>query len=140
MVSCTPTWFTYDQLSQITPLPAQTMDKTSASGKVGSNDMTTAGAKAVFAFLTAQSKDVDSYGSNPLWQVVDGPWKLVSYQTDGYAKFAANRAYAGPSKPKLSYFVELPFTSDTSELNVLRSGTTLDYGSLPTEDASQSPR
>jgi hypothetical protein len=65
------------------------MDKTSASGKVGSYDTTTAGAKAVFAFLTAQSKDVSSYGSNPLWKVVDGPWKLVSYQTTGYAKFAA---------------------------------------------------
>jgi peptide/nickel transport system substrate-binding protein len=136
--SFNPTWFTYDQLSQITPLPAQVMDKTSASGKVGSYDMTTAGAKAVFAFLTAQSKDVASYGSNPLWKVVDGPWKLVSYQTTGYAKFAANRAYAGPSKPRLSYFVELPYTSDTSELNVLRSGTTIDYGYLPTEDASQS--
>ena len=46
--SFNPTWFTYDQLSQITPLPAQVMDKTSASGKVGSYDMTTAGAKAVF--------------------------------------------------------------------------------------------
>jgi peptide/nickel transport system substrate-binding protein len=136
--SYNPTWFTYDQLSQITPLPAQTMDKTSAAGKVGSYDTTAAGARAVFAFLTAQSKDLASYGSNPLWQVVDGPWKLVSYQTTGYAKFAANKAYAGPDKPRLSYFVELPFTSDTSELNVLRSGTSIDYGYLPTEDAAQS--
>jgi peptide/nickel transport system substrate-binding protein len=137
--SYNPTWFTYDQLSQITPLPAQAWDKTSATGAVGNYDMTTAGAKAVFAFLSAQSKDLASYGSNPLWKVVDGPWKLAGYQVDGYAKFAANRAYAGPAKPRLSYFVELPFTSDTSELSVLRSGTTIDYGYLPTEDASQSP-
>ena len=33
---------------------------------------------------------------------------------------------------------ELPYTSDTSELTVLRSGTMIDYGYLPTEDASQS--
>jgi peptide/nickel transport system substrate-binding protein len=137
--SYNPTWFTYDQLSQITPLPAQAWDKTSTTGAVGNYDETPAGARAVFAFLTAQSKDIASYGSNPLWKVVDGPWQLVSYQTDGYAKFAANRAYAGPSKPRLSYFVELPFTSDTTELNVLRSGTTIDYGYLPTEDASQFP-
>ena len=64
--SYNPTWFTYDQLSQITPLPAQEWIR--PVGKVGSYDMTTAGAKAVFAFLTAQSKDVASYGSNPLWQ------------------------------------------------------------------------
>ena len=44
-----PTWFTYDQLSQITPLPVQAWDKTSATGKVGNYDTTTAGAKAVFA-------------------------------------------------------------------------------------------
>src|SRR6202167_1663599 len=47
-VSYNPTWFTYDQLSQITPLPAQAWDKTSASGKVGNYDETTSGAKAVF--------------------------------------------------------------------------------------------
>jgi peptide/nickel transport system substrate-binding protein len=136
--SYNPTWFTYDQLSQITPLPAQAWDKTSASGRVGNYDQTSAGAKAVFAFLTAQSKNIASYGSNPLWKVVDGPWTLVSYQSDGYAKFAANRVYAGPSKPRLSYFVELPFTSDTSELNVLRSGTSIDYGYVPPQEASQS--
>ena len=48
--SFNPTWFTYDQLSQITPLPTQVMDKTSASGKPGNYDQTTAGAKQVFNF------------------------------------------------------------------------------------------
>lgn len=136
--SYNPTWFTYDQLSQITPLPAQAWDKTSASGPVGSYDMTAAGARSVFAFLTAQSKDIATYGSNPLWKTVDGPWKLVGYQQDGYAKFAANKAYAGPGKPRLSYFVEEPFTTDTAELNVLRSGNSINYGYLPPQDASQS--
>ena len=136
--SYNPTWFTYDQLSQITPLPVQAWDKTSATGAVGNYDTTTAGAKAVFAFLTAQSRDIAGYGSNPLWKVVDGPWKLVSYQSNGYAKFAANRAYAGPSRPRLSYFVEEPFTTDTAELNVLRGGSSINYGYVPTQEASQS--
>jgi peptide/nickel transport system substrate-binding protein len=135
--SVNPTWFTYDQLSQITPLPTQAWDKTSATGKVGNYDQTTAGATAVFNFLTAQSKDLATYGSNPLWQTVDGPWKLASYQSDGQTKFAANTAYAGPSKPKLKFFVEEPFTTDTAELNVLRSGNSLDYGYLPPQESSQ---
>src|ERR1700742_1336464 len=85
--SFNPTWFTYDQLSQITPLPTQVMDKTSASGKVGDYDQTPSGAKAVFNFLTAQAKDIATYGTNPLWKTVDGPWTLVNYQSGGYAKF-----------------------------------------------------
>jgi peptide/nickel transport system substrate-binding protein len=136
--SFNPTWFTYDQLSQITPLPIQVMDKTSATGKAGNYDQTAAGAKQVFNFLTAQSKDTSTYGTNPLWKTVDGPWKLVSYQSDGYSKFAANPAYAGPSKPKLKYFVEQPYTTDSAELDVLRSGNTIDYGYLPEQEASQS--
>ncbi|HMH92914.1 MAG TPA: ABC transporter substrate-binding protein, partial [Streptosporangiaceae bacterium] len=132
-----PTWFTYDQLSQITPLPTQAWDKTSATGKVGNYDQTPAGATAVFNFLTAQAKDIATYGTNPLWKTVDGPWKLVAYQSDGYSKFAANTAYAGPTKPKLKFFVEEPFTTDTAELNVLRSGNSIDYGYLPQQEASQ---
>lgn len=130
-------WFTYDQLSQITPIPQQTWDKTSASGAVGNYDKTSAGAVKVFNFLTAQSKDIATYGSNPLWQVVDGPWKLHTYRSDGYVKFAANKKYSGPTKPTLNYFVEEPFTTDSAELNVLRSGSSLDYGYLPTQNASQ---
>jgi peptide/nickel transport system substrate-binding protein len=136
--SFNPTWFTYDQLSQITPLPTQVMDKTSATGKAGNYDQTTAGAKQVFNFLTAQSKDTSTYGTNPLWKTVDGPWKLVSYQSTGYAKFQANPAYAGPTKPKLKYFVEQPYTTDSAELNVLRSGNTINYGYLPEQEAAQS--
>ncbi|MGH3405161.1 MAG: ABC transporter substrate-binding protein [Streptosporangiaceae bacterium] len=135
--SFNPTWFTYDQLSQITPLP-RAWDKTSATGKVGNYDQSASGAKAVFNFLTAQSKNIATYSGDPLWKVVDGPWKIANYQSDGYVKFQANPAYAGPSKPKLKYFVEEPFTTDTAELNVLRSGSTLDYGYLPAQDASQS--
>lgn len=132
-----PTWFTYDQLSQITPIPQQAWDKTSASGAIGNYDETTAGAVKVFNFLTAQSKDIATYSSNPLWQVVDGAWKLDQYQSDGYVKFAANPAYSGPDNHAVQYFVEEPFSSDEAELNVLRSGHTIDYGYLPPEDAPQ---
>ena len=136
--SYNPTWFTYDQLSQITPLPQAEWDKTSASGAIGNYDESTSGAKDVFNFLTAQSKNIATYGTNPLWKTVDGPWTLVNYQSGGYAKFQANPNYAGPTKPKLKYFVEQPFTSDTAELNVLRSGNSISYGYVPEQEASQS--
>jgi peptide/nickel transport system substrate-binding protein len=133
-----PTWFTYDQLSQITPIPQQTWDKTSSSGAIGNYDETPAGAVQVFNFLTAQSKDIATYGTNPLWKTVDGPFELNQYQSDGYVQFKANPAYSGPDSHAIEYFVEEPFTSDTAELNVLRSGSSLDYGYLPFQDAAQS--
>ena len=133
-----PTWFTYDQLSQITPIPQQTWDRTSASGAIGNYDQTPAGAVQVFNFLTAQSKDIATYGTNPLWQTVDGPWKLNQYQSDGYVQFKANPAYSGPDTHAIEYFVEEPFTTDTAELDVLRSGSTIDYGYLPFQDSAQS--
>jgi peptide/nickel transport system substrate-binding protein len=132
-----PTWFTYDQLSQITPIPQQTWDRTSASGAIGNYDQTPAGAVQVFNFLTAQSKDIATYGTDPLWQTVDGPFKLNQYQSDGYVQFKANPAYSGPDTHAIQYFVEEPFTSDTAELNVLRSGSSLDYGYLPFQDSAQ---
>lgn len=135
--SVNPTWFTEDQLSQITPLPQQAWDKTSTDGKDGNYDMESSGAKAVFKYLTDQSKDISSYGTNPLWKVVDGPWKLISYQSTGYAKFVYNNAYSGPSAGKLKYFIERPFTTDAAELDVLRSGSGIDYGYVPEQEASQ---
>ncbi len=141
MTSVNPTWFTDDQLTQITPLPQQAWDKTSSGGKVGNYDQTTKGATSVFNYLTSQSKAISTYGSNPLWKTVDGPWKLVGYQSTGYAKFQYNPGYSGPSKGQLKFFVEEPFTSDTAELNVLRAGTSgssaIDYGYVPEQEASQ---
>src|SRR5579875_515491 len=130
-----PTWFTYDQLSQITPLPQQAWDKISVSSPIGNYDETRSGAVKVFDFLTSQSKDISTYSTNPLWQVVDGPWKLDEYLSDGYVKFVANQDYSGPDNHSVKYFVEEPFTTDTAELNVLRSGHSLDYGYLPPQDA-----
>lgn len=132
-----PQWFNYNELSQITPIPQHVWDKTSTSGTVGDYDRTPGSAVAVYNFLAAQSSDVNSYGTNPLWQTVDGPWILTAYRTDGHAEFSPNKAYSGPNKPHLAKFVEEPFTSDSTELNVIRSGTTIDYGYLPIQEVAQ---
>lgn len=126
-------WFTNDELGLITPFPQQVWDKTSANGKVGNYDTTTAGSKAVFKFLTNESKNISTYQTNPLWKVVDGPWKMEKFETTGYVEFVPNPRYSGPTKPKLSRFVEQPFTSDTSQFDALLAGK-ITVGYLPTED------
>ncbi len=133
--SVNPTWFTLNELSQIVPIPQQAWDKTSASGPVGNFDDTASGAHAVYKFLNAQSTDLRTYATNPLWKVVDGPWRLSSFSPDGYAVFVPNKTYFG-HEPELSKFIEVPFTSDSAEYNALRSGT-LTYGYIPIGDLGQ---
>ena len=79
--SYNPTFFTDDVLSEIPLLPQHAWDKTSATGKVGNYDETTAGAKAVYAFLQKQGGDMATFATNPLWKVVDGPWKLSAFSS-----------------------------------------------------------
>jgi peptide/nickel transport system substrate-binding protein len=122
-----PIWYTYNELSQITPLPLA-WDRTSLSAatpKPGASnlpDETTSGAKAVYNFLNTQATHVASYASSPIWSIVDGAWKLVSLTTDGEATFVPNRQFSGPDKPHLAKFVELAYTSAAAEFSVLRAG------------------
>jgi peptide/nickel transport system substrate-binding protein len=122
-------WFTYNELSQITPLPQQAWDKTSASGKIGNYDMTTAGAKQVYNYLAGQSKSRSTYVSNPLWQTIDGPWRLSQYSSStGAASFTPNPKYTGPIKPTLSEFDEKVYTDADAEAKALVSGSGPDFG------------
>lgn len=132
-----PIWFTGNQLSQLMPIPQHAWDKTSANGPVGDHDTKTSGAKQVLDYLDSQSKDVGTYASNPLWKVVDGPWKLSAYRPDGHSEFVPNPAYSGPIKPTIDKFVLEPFTTETAELNALRSGNSLTYGYVPLSEAAQ---
>lgn len=133
-----PSFFTGNELSQITPIPQHVWDKTSATGKVGNYDETPAGARAVLAYLESQSKDLKTYATNPLWQTVDGPFKLSGYTLTGKVTFVPNKAYSGPAKPRVSEFVEVPFTSQDAEYNALRAGA-LTVGYLPPNDYSTIP-
>jgi peptide/nickel transport system substrate-binding protein len=135
-------FFTYNELSQITPLPQHIWDRTSATGQVGNYDDTGAGATAVYAFLDSQSRSVSTYDTNPLWQVVSGPWKLKSMDTAGNVRMVPNPDYGGPVKPSLKEFDEIPFAQETDELNRLRSAssvtaTTVDFGYVPATEAVQ---
>ena len=132
------TWVLYNELSQITPIPQQAWDKESATGAIGNYDQTTAGAKAVLAYLTKQAETLSTYSTNPLWQTVDGPFKLKTYQSTGYSVYVPNAKYSGPVKAKIAELIEVPFTTDTAEFNSLRAGA-VNYGYIPPQDASQVP-
>ena len=132
-----PDWVLYNELSQLTPIPQHLWD-TSATGQAVSDlDRTPAGAKKVYDYLLAQAKDAASYATNPLWQVVSGPWKVKSFANGNDVTLAANPAYSGPIKPTLKTVVLKPFTSDTAEFNVLASGRTVDYGYVPPQAGMQ---
>jgi peptide/nickel transport system substrate-binding protein len=132
-------WFLYNELSQITPMPAA-WDRT-ASGP-SNCDTTVSDCAAVYSYLAAQAKDLDTYATNPTWAIVDGPWKLSAFNADGHITFVPNKSYSGPIKPKLAAFQEVPFTTDAAEYDVLQSpssSTKIDVGYLPTEDAPAKP-
>ncbi len=157
--SYNPLWFQYNELSQIVPLPTQAWDELATTGPIGNYDSSaqarvalpntspsqyvpknpgtaTSGALGVAQFLNSQSQSLDTYQSNPLWQVVSGPFRLSAYTTSGYAKLVPNPNYSGSAKPTISAFVEEPFTSDTAEFNALEAGT-LTIGYIPPQDLAQ---
>jgi peptide/nickel transport system substrate-binding protein len=141
-----PTWVTYDELSQLTPIPLA-WDRTSLSQPAPTSDnghlpdTTKAGAAAVYKFLDGESKKPGSWGSSPLWQVVDGPFHLQSFTTAGQATLVPNPDYSGSPKATISKLVELPFTSETAIYNELRSGgpSALTVANLPSQYAPQIP-
>lgn len=130
-------WLIYNELSQVFPIPQAAWDKTSVSSPIGNYDTTASGARAVYKFLDAQSRALSSYTTNPLWKVVDGPFKLSQFNgSTGYATLVPNAHYSGKPKPTISKLILQPYTSDTAELDALRAGE-VDYGYLPFSDQSQ---
>jgi peptide/nickel transport system substrate-binding protein len=154
-----PTWFLYNELSQVFPLPQAEWDRLSATQPVTSDDASAeerapvggttpiqyvptdpgtagTGALGVAAFLNDQAYDLATYDTNPLWKIVDGPFRLAQFTSAGFVKFVPNSAYSGNPKPSVSAFEEEPFTSDTAEFDALRSGA-VTIGYIPSQDITQ---
>jgi peptide/nickel transport system substrate-binding protein len=145
-----PLWLTYNQFSQITPMP-KAWDITATGGAPGSGGCSGAAygtadtaCAAVYTFLSKQAgydpanakganNSLTTYATNPLWQVVDGPWHLTHFDASGDVTMVPNPTYSGPIKPTISVFKEVPFTSDSAEFNSLVAGN-IDFGYLPTQD------
>ncbi|HEV8064888.1 MAG TPA: hypothetical protein VGP46_08660, partial [Acidimicrobiales bacterium] len=117
--SYNPTWYLYNELSQITPM-AEAWDVTSTTARPGSGGCgvvldgqqmtgmeasiqkacakvwtfdTDNGGKSSHAQMAA---DQATYASNPLWAAgADGPWILTGFNTSGESTFTPNSRYSG---------------------------------------------
>jgi peptide/nickel transport system substrate-binding protein len=127
-----------EELAVLEPLPFHAWAKTSVGGPIiPFNNLKNAA--AIYKFLNAQSNKLSTYGSNPLWQVVDGPFKITSFDpaTDGNT-LVANPAYTGPVKPRLAGIDDVAFTSTSAEFDQLLTGK-LDVGFIDFSDLPQAP-
>ncbi|MEP7024233.1 MAG: ABC transporter substrate-binding protein, partial [Actinomycetota bacterium] len=125
-----------DELGLISPLPAYAWSKASDNGPT--LDFTKpANAKKIYDYLNKASKSVTTYASNPLWQAVDGPYKLTSFNnTSGAFTMAPNKSYGGPHAKIVSNLQAVPFTSDDAEFNAVKAGS-IDLGYMPQTDVPQ---
>jgi len=133
-----PTWFEEDILAYAgptVPLPSRSWAKDSVSGPI--LDFTNPiNAMKIYNFLAAQNKLLSTYATNPLWQIVDGPYHLTAYNaTSGAFTMAPSKSYGGPHAVHMSVFEGVPFTSSTAELSALKTGSVdvgyVDYSAVP---------
>jgi len=131
-----PLWFTEDMLQLIEPMPAHAWARASANGPL--LDFTNpANAKKIYDYLAKASQSTGTYATNPLWQVVDGPYKLASFNnTTGAYTMAPNPTYGGPHSAKVPTLQAVPYTSDTAEFNAVLSHS-IDIGYMPQTDVPQ---
>ncbi len=137
-----PTWFTYNQISYVQPMPSAwdlsgPGKKSDCSGATSALEAT---CPAVYKYLEHEASNTSTYASNPLWQVVDGPFRLSSYSPGGLTVvLVPNKKYSGSHKAKISAFDLKTFTSEAAEYDVLKSGTAITVGYLPFTDAPTKP-
>ena len=131
-----PLWFTDNALPSIQPMPAHAWAKASANGPL--LDFTDpANAKKIYDFLAKQSGSTGTYATNPLWQVVDGPYRLTAFNntTGGYT-MVPNSSYGGPHSAVVPAVQAIPYTSDTAEFNAVLARS-IDIGYMPLSDVPQ---
>jgi peptide/nickel transport system substrate-binding protein len=132
------TWFTYSELSQITPIP-MAWDISAAGGAPGSGGCTTDSAgdhwarcKAVYQYLTQLARNTRDYASaGSIWATEDGPWKLSSYNIAGPITFVPNPEYSGSPRPHLSELKFVTYPTDAAELGALRHSSLVDVAAVP---------
>jgi peptide/nickel transport system substrate-binding protein len=131
-----PEWFVDDELGAVSPMPAHAWARASAGGPI--LDFTVAAnATKIYKYLSNESMSLSTYATNPLWQVVDGPYRLTSFdRSTGAFTMAPNSSYGGPHAAKVSALRAVPFLSDTAEFDAVRTGS-IDVGYLPLVDISQ---
>ena len=123
--------------NNVFPLPSKAWNIASAGGP--HLDYTNpANAKKIYDYLNKAGGAVASFASNPLWQVVSGPFKLKSFSaTNSSYTLVPNAAYGGSPKPMMDQVQVNTYTGQTSELNAMKGGS-LDVAELV--DAADIPQ
>ncbi len=128
-----PSWFDWDEIGSIQPWP---LSWETAAGK-GLTFTNPTDAKKIYNYVSAASSKLSTYATNPLWQVVDGPYKLTSFNsTNGAFTMVPNKSYGGPESKAPPTVKLVPFTSDTAELNAVKAGS-VDVGYVPTTNIAE---
>jgi peptide/nickel transport system substrate-binding protein len=116
-----PGYFLNDQLVQLYAMPS-TVWNVAATGGASVDYTKPANAKKIYDYLNKQGAAVASFGTNPLWKVVDGPFKLASFSaTNGDYDLVPNPTYAGTIKSQAATVKYVTYTSITAQLNALKS-------------------
>lgn len=100
-----PTWFIYNGIGQLEPVPASVWDKYPHHMTQEMN------------FI----KSVANSPSNKVYHVVDGPFRFQSYQADNYWSWVPNSQFDG-HRATISKFMLKYETSTSSEFTQLKSG------------------
>jgi peptide/nickel transport system substrate-binding protein len=133
--SVNPNWFTANQLQDtdggIYPLPSQDWDVDSSSGEKLTDWATNpADALKIYDYLHSQGATVATFASNPLWKVVDGPFRLEHFSTTNSSyELVRNPAYSLKPKAYTSVIDVQTYASSPSETTALEAGS-LDIGTL----------
>src|SRR5579875_638997 len=101
-----PTWFIYTGLAQLIPIPKQVWDRYSNMTKE-----------------LAWIKQVGSEPGNPVYRVIDGPYRLVQWTNNVDWIFEANPRFSGTHKPTIQRIVYDFEASPASMFLGLRKGT-----------------
>ncbi len=136
-----PGFFLYNQLQDtdygLYALPSTTWNVASAGG-AHLDFSNPANAKKIYDYLNKQAQSLSTWASNPLWQDVDGPYTLKSFNTTNSSYvLTPNPKYGGPQKATATISTQT-FTSVTAQLNALKSGT-LDVAGLDPTQLAQVP-
>jgi len=110
--SVNPVWFEHNGLAQLIPVPKKLWDR--------------------YANMTQELKWINSIANqpmNPIYQVVDGAYKIEKAVPNQYYEFVANPKYSGyPARIKHVIYDYEP--SDAAEFAAFKRGT-LQIGSMP---------
>ncbi|WP_327705926.1 peptide ABC transporter substrate-binding protein [Streptomyces decoyicus] len=122
-----PAWFTANELQDFVALPVHAWNPGHQSPE------------RAFARLMRHARQFSKFATDPLWQTVNGPWRIEKWTTSGQVSLVPNRKYRGPDRPHLDRVVLKPFTTADSAFNVLRAGG-VDYGYIPPSVMAQSAK